>query len=1036
MEQSVRMLARCRTCLPQHRRSPVRMLGMLFAACLMSFKPDRVPLQAQSGGQSTGVIAGVVVNDRSGAPVSDAQVAVEGRNVGATTDAAGRFRLVGLTGSGNVELTIRRIGFQSRTMSAAIGATDVRVGLIERAMELTSVVTTGTAGIAEKRAIGNAVTTVNAAEVVATQPVNSFQELLNGRASGVSITASSGQVGTGSRIRVRGASSLSLSNDPLIYVDGVRVDNTQASGPANQAFGSASISRWNDFSPDDIESIEVIKGPAAATLYGTEASNGVIQIITKKGAAGRPVWNLVARGGTSWVPNWLTRFEDNYGTVPRAGSTTALDTVTISTRQLNDSLNARFGNDIFTTGELQDIQLSLAGGGSTVRYYAGGGYEENRGAERVNRLRRMNLRVNVQANPSPSIDLQTSLGYTSGRTYLPYEAGGGGATWATYYASPSFLYGGVGVSTRAPNNPQLGFRSGPPNIYYQAYDLFQDADRFTTSFQIANRPTSWLNHRLILGIDRLAENNEERTPRNDILGATYASFASSGPPTSGSISASMRDVTVTSYDYVANASFSLTSAFKSVTSAGGQIYMRQSRLRGISGSTFPAAGLTSIASASIRNVGTDELFQNNTVGAFVQQQVVWNDRLFLTGAIRTDDNSAFGTNFDAVTYPKLSASWVVSDEPSLSIPSMFNMLRVRSAYGASGLQPGAFDAIRTYTAAGGFLTPSSAGNPDLGPERSTEFEAGLDAGMWNDRLAIELTYFKGNTKDAILSRQAPPSNGFPGLQLFNAGQVDRNGIEWIVRSTPIRGDRLALDLTLSGSTNHYNIASLGAGTDFVSLSSNVAHRVGYAPGAWWDRRVVSAGYDATTKRATNLMCDDGKGATVACASAPRVFLGNSVPTSEGSFTAGLTLFGNLRINSFLDWRGGYKKLDGNYRVRCGAFVLCRELYYPDEVEDKALLGAVQAGTAYTHHLISDASFMRLRELSATYTLPARFASTLGASRASVTIAGRNLALWTNFPGIEPEASFNGGTRGGAFGQWEQNVLPQLRQFVATVNFNF
>lgn len=991
---------------------------------------------AEARAQGTGSVAGTVVNDKNGSPIGDAQIMVEGRNVGTTTDAAGRFRVAGLTGTGQVQLTVRRIGFQPRTVGATIGDANVRIALAERAMELTSMVVTGTAGVAEKRAIGNAVSTVNAAEVVATQPVNSFQDLLNGRASGVSIVASSGQVGTGSRIRVRGASSLSLANDPLIYVDGVRVDNTQASGPANQAFGSASISRWNDFSPDDIESIEVIKGPAAATLYGTEASNGVIQIITKKGAAGRPVWNVTARAGASWVPDWITRFDDNYGTVPRAGSTTALDTVSISTRQLNDSLNARFGNDIFTTGQLQDLQMSVSGGTSAVRYYVGGGYEENQGAERVNRLRRTNLRVNLQANPSPSVDVQTSLGYTTGRTYLPYESGGGGATWATYFSSPSFLYGGVGVSSRTPNNPQLGFRSGPPNAYYDAYDIFQDADRFTGSFQFTNRPARWLNHRLIVGIDRLAENNEDRTPRNDIIAATYASFAGAGLPTAGSISASTRDVTLTSYDYVANADVQLSPRLSSVTSAGGQIYLSQTRFRSISGSTFPAAGLTSISSAAIRNVGSDEITQNNTVGAFVQQQFVWNDRLFLTGAIRTDDNSAFGTNFDAVTYPKLSASWVASEEPSLPMPAFLNQLRLRAAYGASGLQPGAFDAIRTYTAAGGFLTPSSAGNQDLGPERSTELELGFDAGLWNDRVGLEVTYFAGTTRDAILSRQAPPSNGFPGLQLFNAGQVDRNGLEWVVRGTPVRRENVSLDLTLSGSFNSYNIASLGTGTNFVSLSSNVGHRVGYAPGAWWDRRIVSADYNATTRRATNLLCDNGSGGTVDCAVAPRVFLGNSVPTQEGSFSAGLTLFKNLRVNAFLDWRGGYRKLDGNYRVRCGAFVLCRELYYPDEVQDKALLAAVQAGTAYTHHLIHDASFARFRELAATYTLPNSLARRVGASRASITVAGRNLGLWTNFPGVEPEASFNGGTRGGAFGQWEQNVLPQLRQFVTTVNFNF
>ena len=985
--------------------------------------------------QGTGTIVGTVVSERNGAPIADAQIVVEGRTVGTTTDAAGRFRLTALTGAGDVRLVVRRIGFVPKTVTATIGATNVRIALGDRAMELSQMVVTGTAGFAEKRAIGNAVSTVNAAEIVATQPVNSFQELLNGRASGVSIVASSGQVGTGARIRIRGASSLSLTNDPLIYVDGIRVDNTQASGPANQGFGSASISRWNDFNPDDIESLEVIKGPAAATLYGTEASNGVIQIITKKGAAGKPVWSFTGRMGSSWLPDFLTRFPDNYGTVPRAGSATALDTVSISTRQLNDSLNSRFGNDIFTNGQLQDMQMSVSGGTSAIRYYVGGGYEENRGAERVNRLNRSNLRVNVSANPSPKLDVTSSLGYTTGRTYLPAESGAGGAVWGTLFASPTFLYGGVSVPSRNPNNPQLGFRSGPPNAYYEANDIFQDADRFTGSFQFTNRPTSFFNHRFILGVDRLAENNENRTPRNDIIGATYAAFAGSGLPTAGTISASTRDVTYTTMDYLANAEFGVTSSLRSVTSVGGQLYLRRSRFRGISGITFPAAGLTSIASATIRNVSDDEVFENNTIGAFIQQQFAWNNRLFVTAAIRTDDNSAFGTNFDAVTYPKLSASYVLSEEPSLSIPTFVNQLRLRAAYGASGLQPGAFDAIRTYSASGGFLTPSSAGNPDLGPETSTELELGVDAGLWNDRVGVEFTYFNGKTRDAILSRQAPPSNGFPGFQLFNAGLVNRNGFEWMVRTTPLKRDNVSFDLTLSGSTNTYNIASLGA-NQVVSVSNNIQHVVGYAPGAWWDRRVVSADYDATTKRATNLLCDNGQGGTVACATAPRVFLGNSVPQTEGSIAAGLTLFKNLRINAFVDWRGGYKKLDGNYRVRCGAFVLCRELYFPDEVQDKALLGAVQAGTAYTHHLISDASFMRFRELSATYTLPSRLASRIGASRSTITFAGRNLGLRTNFPGIEPEASFNGGARGGAFGQWEQSVLPQLRQFVTTVSLNF
>jgi hypothetical protein len=624
-----------------------------------------------------------------------------------------------------------------------------------------------------------------------------------------------------------------------------------------------------------------------------------------------------------------------------------------------------------------------------------------------------------------------ALGYTTGRTYLPLESGGGGATWATFFAQPTFLYSG-----RNPGNPQLGFRSGPPDIYYQAWETFQDADRFTGSLQVANRPASWLDHRVILGIDRIIEDNQEQVPRNDPLALRYPSFSTSGGTTQGSLTVLTRNANNITADYAANARYPLGAGWSGVTSAGGQFYGRRTRLRDASTTGFPAAGILALSAGTIQRLDRDDVLDNNTLGGFVQQQLIWNDRLFLTGAVRRDDNSAFGTDYPAVTYPKLSASYVLSEEPALPIPQAFNTLRVRGAFGGSGLQPGAFDAIRTYNAAGGFLTPQSIGNPELGPEKAFETELGIDGGLFEDRFGFEVTYYRGTTRDAILSRTAAPSAGFPGLQLFNAGRVDRQGFEWLLRSQPVRGARFTVDLGVNGSINRHEIKSLGDGTQAVSLSSSIQHVVGYAPGAWWDRRIVSAGYNATTKRATDLMCDDGRGGSVACATAPRVFLGNSVPTREGSFTAGATFLRDFRLNAFVDYRGGYKKLDGNYRVRCGAFVLCRELYYPDEVADKAHLAAVQAGTAYTFHLVEDAAFARFRELALTYTLPGGLAGRIGAASAAITVAGRNLALWTNYPGLEPEASFNGGTRGGAFGQWEQNVMPQTRSFVATFNLSF
>ena len=815
------------------------------------------------------------------------------------------------------------------------------------------------------------------------------------------------------------------------------MDNAQATGPENQSFGSRSISRLNDFNPDDIESLEVIKGPAAATLYGTEASNGVIQIITRKGAAGRPVFNALARVGASYVPGWRDGFYTNYGAVPRAGG--GLDTVTIGTRQLNDSLNARYGTNILRTGRSTDYQASVSGGSPGLRYYVAAGRDDEQGVERANRLGRTSFRVNLTASPASRVDVTTAVGYTTGRTYLPYEAGGGGATWATYFSSPGFLYSGT-----APGNPQLGFRSGPPDAYYEAYTLYQDQNRFTGSVTLTHRPAGWFDHRFIFGADRSNEDNQDREPRNDVLGNLLPSFSGLTGDDAGYLQIDTRNVNLITADYAFNARAPLGRGWRSVTSAGGQFYGRRTLERSAYAYGFPAAGILALNAGATQSQVQDDQVDNNTLGGFVQEQLVWNDRLFLTGAVRRDRNSAFGAKYSYVNYPKVQASYVLSEEPALRIPKAVNSLRVRAAYGGSGLQPGAFDALTTYNAVAGTLTPSNVGNLDLGPEKSTEAEAGLDVGAFGDRIGGEFTYYAGTTRDAILSRQAAPSAGFPGLQLFNAGRVTRRGVEWTFRAQPVRGERLSLDLQLNGSAYKYEIRDLGEGTTAVSVSSQIQHVVGYAPGAWWDRRVVSGAYNADSNTVPNasLQCDDGKGGAVPCytgssLTAPRVFLGNSVPTREGGFTLGLTFLRQFRANAFVDYRGGYKKLDGNRRARCNLLALCRENYYPDEFgSDPVMLASVQRGTAFTYDLIRDASFARFRELSLTYTLPQAFADARARAAASVTLAGRNLYLWTNYPGLEPEASFNGGTRGGAFGQWEQNVLPQTRAFVTTFNFSF
>lgn len=966
------------------------------------------PVQAQ---QQPGVIAGRVVAERTQQPLVAAQIGVAGTELMARTDASGQFRLAGLTGS-EVTITVRRLGYRPVEQTVQVGNMQVVIVMAAQAIDLDEVVVTGTAGAVQAREIGNAVAQINAAEVVATQPVSNLQELLNARATGVAVVAGSGNLGAGSRVRIRGASSLSLTAEPLIYVDGVRVDNAQATGPLNQAFGSRSISRWNDFNPEDIESIEIIKGPAAATLYGTEAANGVIQIITKRGSAGAPRWNLTARSGISRFYDYENRLYTNWGPNPVTGE---LETLNIS------ALERERGNpDIWRTGKSNEVNLSVSGGSTQLRYYAGIGGEQSTGADRSNSLDRYNTRLNMSLIPGGSWDLATNLGYTTGRTYLPFEAGGGGATWTTYWGNPRNL----GV-----DDQRRGFYSWTPEQYLAGWEIFQDVSRLTASMTLNHRPADWFNHRLIFGTDRLNEDNQEIGERNDELGVPGLAGA-----TGGYMAVSTRNVSYNTLDYVANATVSPVEDWTFTTSLGAQYYRRVTQSRAMSGSGFPAPGLRSLQALSITSLGDDDVIENATVGVFAQQQFAWRNRLFLTAAVRADDNSAFGENFDLVYYPKASASWVVSEEPFYNVPWM-SALRLRAAYGLSGLQPEALTAIPTYVPGGaGTVTPGNFGNPDLGPERSDEFELGLDAGLLDDRLGVEFTYFRGTVRDGILARAVAPSSGFAGTQFFNAGRIDRSGLELMLRMSPIQRENFAWDMTFSISNNSNEIKSLGDGVDFVDLGGSEAHVVGHSVGAWFSRRMLSAEFDPVTGTTSDQMCDDGAGGAVACANAPRVFLGNTTPQREGAFSSTFTFLRNFRFNALVDFKGGYKKLDGNERVRCHLFALCHANFFPEEY-DPVYIAQIQSGTGFIDNLVQDASFTKLRELSLTYMLPPAISGRIGAANGSVTIAGRNLLTWTNYGGLEPEASFLGGTRG-TRGQWEQNVLPQLQQWVLTLNLGF
>jgi TonB-linked SusC/RagA family outer membrane protein len=970
-----------------------------------------------------GAVRGVVEAERTLRPVSGALVELVGTNRSMLTDASGRFQFVGLGGA-EVTLRVTIIGYRSSERTVRVGDMSVRIPLVETAIELDQIVVTGTAGGTQRRAIGNVVTQVRAAETVEIAHVTNVQSLINARAPGVIITPGTGMVGSGSQIRIRGSNSFSLGNQPLLVVDGVRADNAQSTGPSVQAFSSSVISRINDFNPDDIESIEIIKGPAAATLYGTEASNGVIHIITKRGREGKAAWNLTVRQGGNWFANAEGRTPTNYWRNPATNQVESLNLVASERER---------GTPLYRTGRLQNYSLNLSGGTAEIRYYVAGDWDTEEGAQWDNKHRRGGARLNLNVIATPTIELAGSMGYTGGRADLSCEAGCGGVTWASYFSTPQRNQGELNPDPR-------GARSNPPEWYYEP-KFFQDVSRFTGSLQANHRPRPWFHQRVTLGLDDVREDNQEVYEKTEL----YMLWA---PTARGSKWVNRRDVSNQTADYAGTFNFQLNPSVASSTAFGAQYYRRGFESVTASGSDFATPGLR-VVNAAAETSASETYSENVTVGVYAQQQFGWNDRLFVTAALRADDNSAFGDEFNLVYYPKASMTWVVSEESFFNVPTV-SAFRLRAAYGQAGQQPGAFDALRTFRPVPGpgdvsTVTPSSVGNPSLGPERGVELELGFDAGFLDDRVGVDFTLYRQKTKDAILLRPSAPSTGFPGSRFENVGEIANRGFEVMLRATPVAMRSVKWDATVSLAQNESEVLYINEFENAIVVSSGfgVEHRVGYPLGGWFHRRIVSSEFDAAGRhiRAT-MMCDDDKGGTTPCYSgttpvAPRVFLGRGDPKHEGTFSSTVTIGERVRLYGLADFKTGFKKWDHVTRVRCSLNNICMENADPLQFvqTEPARLAAYQTADAFGAEYIRDSKFLRLRELSASYLVPPQWVSRLGATRASLNLAARNIHTWSPWTGMDPEARFLSGARGG-FGPLEQNHLPQLTSFVTSINLSF
>ncbi len=926
------------------RLTTLAMVGALLWMGSASLEATELPSPSvpPAPDSEVGTISGEVRAAGSGQPLVSVQVAVIGSGIGTITGPDGGFVLENIPAGEHV-LRAQLLGYRTVQESVHLEAgqnVTVDLTLSESAIGLDEIVVTGTAGQARRREVGNQITQINMAEVQ--EPVASMDQLLQGRSTGMTVTSHGGAFGGGAAIRLRGNVSLSMSNQPLIFIDGVRqsaegypVNNTEGDFPH---YGSSSqMSPLNEIHPGDIERIEIVKGAAATTLYGSEASAGVIQIFTRQGASGSPQWTFQSDHGVDWVRPFGSSQRPYVGMEP-------------------------FLRNAYGTQN----SLSASGGLGAANYYLSGVYEVGDGVLPNDHQDRVGLRANLSLEARSDLLLQLHTAYS--RHALDITHTGNSAM-----AIPFSVF-------RAPNN---AFGTTDPEVIRELTDakIWQDNDRFLTSLTAVWEPNSRTTQRATVGLDRSAFHGRQHRP-----------LGFNNDP-QGSMSDTRWESRTITLDYTGNYTLLQDPSGEAVASTlswGLQgTSTEESKLDGF-GRGFPGPGRHTLS-----NMASGLLFSSEqrrvSGGFFGQSMVAFRDRVFVTAGARVDGHSVFGENLGLQTYPKLSASWVISDEALW--PESWGDVKLRAAYGLAGRAPGAFDAVQTWTAhsfggAASFI-PENVGNPELGPEKTRETEVGFDGSWLNGRLAVDFTFYHQDTRDALFAIAQPPTQGFLSSQLENVGALSNRGLELSVDGRVMEQPGFTWNLGANLSTNRSEVLDIGTAT----VSS------------------IVEGHPAPVMR----------GAYVRNADAfedpdidPDHFYGPNAPTRIVGLNTSLDFRNGVSLSARGEYQGGHYIRDGtshNMVNRGAGAPGCDDAYehvpYSDYPQgDLSQVTALDRARCYRESLLNGmwnipADFFKVREITlhvpATRVVP-------GARTASLTFSLRNAFRWTNddFPSFDPE----------------------------------
>ncbi|MCA8831691.1 SusC/RagA family TonB-linked outer membrane protein [Hymenobacter pini] len=953
------------------------------------------------------IIRGRVVDVR-GEALPGATVRLLNTVLGASTNVQGQFELAPSLAPGTYQLEISSVGYTPLRRSVTLGAdatvTVPDATLAEDLVRLNDVVVTGTSVATSKKQLGNTIATVSGEELRTAVPTQ-IDQALQGKFSGVQITQNSGNPAGGISVRLRGPSTVAGSSDPLYIIDGVIINNDS---PQLLDLGGYAQNRLVDISPNDVERIEVIKGAAAAAIYGSRASNGVVQIFTKRGQEGKPQVTVSSQFLTSQI-----RRELDYNKYPfrftTTGNTTDLTQVPVQRYDLQ--------KDIFRTAVGTDNYVSLTGGAGGTKYFASGNYFRNQGIVDNTDFNRGGGRIRLQQTLGTKASVSAGANYSLTHSR---EVPNGGINEA-YGALTGFIFANNyidpaqdPVTGRYPSTALNIARTNPLEAINR-FDFQQRTSRFIGDAQLNLTPFAGFTADYVLGYDASTQVATGFIP----TGSTAPTY------TTGLARRADRTAFLVNNDLTLGYRRDVTEWLASTTTLGGTLQYERAFQTSIQSINL-APVIQTTASGTITT--TEPRTERTIRGAFVQQTFGLANRFFLTGALRVDAASVYGTKVRTQYYPKISGSYVLSDEAFWregTLQRFVPQFKLRASYGEAGnlTAIGPYDRFTNFVPVvqgtlPGLITSTQQGNNNLKPERQKEFEVGTDMSLFNGRLGLEFSYYDKRVTDLLLLRDLNFSSGFSN-RYDNIGNMRNRGVELLIRGTPVQAEQVIWTITGTFSHNQNRITNIPGGlVTFANGFGLVAAVEGNPLGTYYGT------YSARNPDGSLLLTpgglpqrERGVQGVNGVPSVPQraadgqpsgtllnAVLGNPNPRYVASLINEVALLkGRLSLRVQFDTQQDFDVF--NFTERVGS----RETFGGLAVYEPELRGEVPKGTSvatYTTYdkWVQDGSFIKLREASASYLIRPKL---LGMRELRLSVSGRNLWVITDYRGYDPEVNAAG-----------------------------